>query len=135
MTPEQNKMMIDTSLNTKSILKIIEEMKKDIEKLEDQFKKTNDNVIENKMRIEFLDKRISDNYKNQKDDINGAFSKISHCSIEKEKTHTTEKEDIKKYINDKINISNSSLQNKFYVAILTAISGIIFAIIRELISK
>ena len=42
---------------------------------------------------------------------------------------------LKLQIDDKIKMSSSSLQIKFYVAILTAISGLVFAIIKDSISK
>ena len=135
MTPEESKLLIDIATGIKVVQASNSEIKKDIEDLQHQFKKTNDEVIVNKMEIKHLDKRISDNYKNQKEDINGAFSKINHCGISKEKIYKTEKEDIKKYIDDKINISSSSLQNKFYVSILTAIAGILIAILKDIITK
>jgi predicted nucleic acid-binding Zn-ribbon protein len=124
MTPEQNKVLIETSADIKTILTALSRLEKDLEKLENSSKDMNEKIIGNKKDIEFLDKRIGDNYKNQQNDIDGAFSKITSCSDSKEK-----------YINDQIKLSNSSLQIKFYVAILTAISGLVFAIIKDTFTK
>jgi hypothetical protein len=124
MTLEQNKVLIETSSDIKTILTAFARLEKDFENFKTDSKATNEQVIGNKKDIEFLDKRIGDNYKNQQNDIDGAFSKITSCSDSKEK-----------YINDQIKLSNSSLQIKFYVAILTAISGLVFAIIKDTFTK
>jgi len=135
MTPEQNEMIIEMNVNIKSILGFITEIKKDVEALQLESRTIKDDVIENKMNISFMEKRISDNYKNQRSDIDGAFSKISRCSDAKEKFIKADHEAIEQYINDKIKLSSSSLQIKFYIAMIAALSSFLIPLLKDLLKK
>ena len=111
----------------------INDIKKDIENLQSEFKKTNEDVIENRINHKHLIEKVEMNYKKQKEEIDGAFIKISSCGIDKSKQFQSEKDNMDKHITNSIKIAIASLQIKFYVAILVAVGAVVTSIIKDLL--